>query len=604
MKGVLYMKKVLSLALVLVMLLGISVSAYAAEEKLPEILQITAYNRADGIELNWISENGPDGYNIYRRAAGEAEPTLIAEGIIKPIEGYIDDTVENNVFYVYFICGVKNGVECPQKQSRLIKYVNTPKNIKLSIVSEGIKVEWDAVADATMYRVCHRLKDAYNWKMGPIVTDTSCIVNPSYYGSTFEFSILAFIGDNYRSDFSESASITKLKTPSIRTIENVATGIRIEWANVSDTCNYRVYRRAAGEKYWTYLETVEKSDTYKEYFDSNVKSNVYYSYTVVAEENGVRSAVAASNPVIKHVKTPKLQAVANGTDGSYIRWETVAGATKYVIYRRGAGEETWTQMGQVTSGNKFKDNTTMWGQYYRYTVVAHSGNYKSGFDKNGLVIKFLPLGGTWNNTVIFNFYKGAVTNAKDYYKCPPAYAAKFWQNANGVSFTGSNRAFVSEFQKEYRNAFYSYSNALTVRPYRGTANASDYLPYCYADASQVKSASVVRKGGNYSVKIVLKDLGMPTETSYGVAGVSPMYYNFKEDVGELYRQGYLKSYTASTVYKDYTITAEITPAGKIVNMTHMGPGYVTGSMNFGGDIGTVKANGKVICYATYYNFQY
>lgn len=598
------MKKVLSLALVLVMLLGISIPVHAAEEDAVSIAVIYLENKKEGIYLNWFTDEVPaEIFNVYRRAAGEAEPTLIAENV--EAHNYLDETAVNNTFYKYSVSAVKNGVEGPLKESNLTKFVAAPENVKLSVVSNGIKVEWDAVPGANCYTINYRAKGESYWRMGAsTITGTSRVVKPAIAASTYEFTVMAYSTSYYRSAQSDIATVTNVATPRISTIENCPEGIHIAWNNVSETCGYRVYRRAAGEKYWTYLETVEKSDTYKEYFDSNVKSNVYYSYTVVAEENGVRSAVAASNPVIKHVKTPKLQAVANGTDGSYIRWETVAGATKYVIYRRGAGEATWTQMGQVTSGNRFKDNTTMWGQYYRYTVVAHSGNYKSGFDKNGLVIKFLPLGGTWNNTVIFNFYKGAVTNAKDYYKCPPAYAVKFWQNANGVSFTGSNRAFVSEFQKEYRNAFYSYSNALTVRPYRGTANASEYLPYCYADASQVKSASVVRKGGNYSVKIVLKDLGMPTETSYGVAGVSPMYYNFKEDVGELYRQGYLKSYTASTVYKDYTITAEITPAGKLVNMTHMGPGYVTGSMNFGGDIGTVKANGKVICYASYYNFQY
>ncbi|MBO5065751.1 MAG: hypothetical protein J6D06_06530 [Clostridia bacterium] len=594
------MKKVLSLALVLVMLLGITVPVYAADISDVTVNITNISNSEEGICVEWYKVVGADSYNIYRRAGGESEPSLIAANVTETI--YTDESAESGTYYMYFVSAVIGDNESEKAESRLIKFLSVPTNVKLSIVSNGIKVEWDAVPGADSYRVYYRVKGAEEWSFVASPKATSCVVKPNVAGSTFEVTIISCSGVAYRSTFNQTGySITQVNTPKITLIENTPEGIHITWNNVSNTCKYRVYRRAAGEKYWTYLETVTGT---REYYDDTAKSGVYYSYTVVAEEDGQRSPVATSNPVIKYVATPKLQAVANGTDGSYIRWETVAGATKYVIYRRGAGETTWTQMGQVTSGNRFKDTTTMWGQYYRYTVVAVSGNYKSGFDKNGLVIKFLPLGGTWNNTVIFNFYKGAVTNAKDYYKCPPAYVAKMWQNAGGVNFTGSNREFVSEFQKEFRNAFRPYSNAFTVRPYRGTANASEYLPYCYANASQVKSASVVRKGGNYSVKIVFKDLGMPTETNYGVAGVCPMYYNMQEDVRELYRQDLVSSYTASTVYKDYTITAEITPDGKLVNMTHMAPGYVNASMNFVGGIGNVKASGKIICYASYTNFQY
>ena len=99
-----------------------------------------------------------------------------------------------------------------------------------------------------------------------------------------------------QSKFSKSIpSITKLKTPSIRTIENVAEGIRIEWANVSDTCNYRVYRRAAGEKYWTYLKTVKT--TY--YPDLDVDPGVDYIYTVRAVSGNVMSAFDTNGLVIK-----------------------------------------------------------------------------------------------------------------------------------------------------------------------------------------------------------------------------------------------------------------------------------------------------------------
>ena len=591
------MKKVLSLALVLVMLLGITVPVYAGDISDVTVTITNIKNTAEGVCVEWNKVEGADSYNIYRRAGGESEPSLIAANVTETI--YTDGSAESGTYYMYFVSAVIGDNESEKAEGRLIKFLSIPTNVKLSMVSNGIKVEWDAVVGADSYRVYYRVKGAETWNFVASPKNTSCVVKPNVAGSTFEVTVISCSGLAYRSTFNQTGySITQVNTPKITLIENCPEGIRITWNNVSNTCKYRVYRRAAGEKYWTYLETVTPCS----YIDTTVKSNVYYTYTVVAEEDGHRSAVATSNPVIKHVKTPKLQAVANGTDGSYIRWETVAGATKYVICRRGAGETTWIQVGQVTSGNRFKDTTTMWGQYYRYTVVAHSGNYKSGFDKNGLVIKFLPLGGTWNNTVIFNFYKGAVNNARD--KTQPGYVMKMWQNANAVTFTGSNRAFVSEFQKEFRNSVYSYADPYILRTYKGSTDSEECLPVCYADISQVKSATVARKGGNYFVKLVFKDMGTPTDKNLGVLNISPMFYDMKDVANELYRQGYLTSYTTNTVYKDCAISAEITPDGRLVNMTHMIPCHISGSMNFVGDIGTVKCSGKMICYGTYSSFQY
>ena len=63
----------------------------------------------------------------------------------------------------------------------------------------------------------------------------------------------------------------------------------------------------------------------------------------------------------------------------------VSGATGYRVYRRGAGQSTWTYLGTVTT-NTFTDKNVVKNNYYRYTVRAVSGYY-SGFDTNGLYIK-------------------------------------------------------------------------------------------------------------------------------------------------------------------------------------------------------------------------
>ncbi|MBO5896120.1 MAG: leucine-rich repeat protein, partial [Clostridia bacterium] len=68
--------------------------------------------------------------------------------------------------------------------------------------------------------------------------------------------------------------------------------------------------------------------------------------------------------------TPTPKAI-NALNGIQISWNTVAGATKYVVYRRNAGSSTWIAIGTVTSTSLVDKNVTA-GKYYIYSVRAYN----------------------------------------------------------------------------------------------------------------------------------------------------------------------------------------------------------------------------------------
>lgn len=176
----------------------------------------------------------------------------------------------------------------------------------------------------------------------------------------------------------------KCKAPTITSISNQCDGVLIKWDVPEGADRYRIYRRGAGEKYWTYIA----STTFTYYTDKKATNNAYWRYTVRAVNEGGYGDYN-DGKYIKFVSTPKLTSISNETKGISIKWQNVQGATDYRIYRRGAGEGYWTYLTTVSGVSyidaSVKNNSS---KYYRYTVRAVNG-YFSGFDADGLVIRRL-----------------------------------------------------------------------------------------------------------------------------------------------------------------------------------------------------------------------
>ncbi len=170
---------------------------------------------------------------------------------------------------------------------------------------------------------------------------------------------------------------------------NVVDGIKVTWNTIAEAESYNVYRRAEGEKTWSFISNLEGS----EYLDKNVKNGKYYRYTVKAKNDNGLSKVDATGALIKCVATPVMNKINNATTGIYVDWTKVSGADHYRVYRRAAGETSWKFMGQTRNlwwVDKGVVNAN--GGYYRYTVRAvaktSSGDTYSGYEA-GLLMKRL-----------------------------------------------------------------------------------------------------------------------------------------------------------------------------------------------------------------------
>ncbi len=177
-----------------------------------------------------------------------------------------------------------------------------------------------------------------------------------------------------------SVFATGIATPKTASA-NAVGGIQVDWNEISGAVKYNVYRRGAGEKNYTYLDTT----TGNTYLDKTVKNGQYYCYTVRSfNADGDYSAyVYANTSTRKYVATPKLTKLINSTEGLTLSWDSVLSGASYRVYRRGAGQTTWTYLG-TTTATTYTDSKATSGNYWRYTVRAVSSGYYSGFDTNGL----------------------------------------------------------------------------------------------------------------------------------------------------------------------------------------------------------------------------
>ena len=168
-------------------------------------------------------------------------------------------------------------------------------------------------------------------------------------------------------------------TPHLVSISNATSGIYIKWNAVPGAAFYRVYRRAAGEPYWTFI-----TNTINPFFtDTSADSGNYYRYTVRSVVNG-RYSDFENGLYLKRLSDPGSIKTANNVFGVKVTWNKVAGATKYNVYRRLGGTNTWVYVATTTSTGGV-DKGAVKGKSYAYSIRAINGTGYSAYNASKCV---------------------------------------------------------------------------------------------------------------------------------------------------------------------------------------------------------------------------
>lgn len=178
---------------------------------------------------------------------------------------------------------------------------------------------------------------------------------------------------------------------------------------------------------------------------------------------------------------------------------------------------------------------------------------------------------------IIDFYTKAVNNVK--FGGVAGYSTKAWQYIKDEEcniFTLCNGSFVKDIKKE----LVAEGDAKTSTYCIGSREARKYFPnFTLGDYSKVKSATChVNATGNYVISIVMFDSDTTSINNDSfIYKVTDQHVTWKEDVEPvLAKSTRVKNWSGeSVITKNFTITAEITPNGKFISLTHAGDAVIS-----------------------------
>ena len=305
------------------------------------------------------------------------------------------------------------------------------KTPKVKVVNQlyGVQVSWEEIEGATHYKVFYRKAGSSVWESAsgfrPADEGTSYYTHfEEPYNCYYVFSVVAYF-DSARSPYEKdkTATLYYVAAPVLQSISNHTNGVKIAWKATGSNHSYRVYRRGAGDTYWTYIATT--TDT--SYIDGKATSGNYWRYTVRSVANGYYSSYHNGRYILRLCNPYNIKAnISKG--GVTISWGKVNGATEYSVFCRGAGSNVWCYLGQ-TESTTYVDDRAPINQYCRYTVMAFRGDgWYSSYNTNGPVV--------YTATDLTNHLPVTVSEQYYWFTNPDTGSTSITFNKNGY-FTGS-----------------------------------------------------------------------------------------------------------------------------------------------------------------------
>ena len=344
----------------------------------PKIQSVS--NLEKGVYIQWNTIQKASSYNVYRKVPGGAWY------YIKSVKtnSYLDTSVKNGQEYIYTVRASQNKVLSQYYAGESIKFLSSVDFKSISNVDTGVKLTWDKNSASNGYYLYRKVNDGkWAWYTSVKNSNTTTYIDKNVSsGNTYQYRIRAYSGKILSGYDAAGIPIKFLNTPVFAYGINVNEGIKLSWGNVAGAIEYKVYRKANGEKNW---KLIGKSNT-NEFIDANVESGEFYTYTVRAF-NGVLSSYNPKGVTVKSLFTPELLATTNTINGITLEWGNVEGATNYYVYRKVEGAKNWKQIADV-KGTTYNDETVKEGATYIYTVKAMCGNKMSGYNRDGIKNKY------------------------------------------------------------------------------------------------------------------------------------------------------------------------------------------------------------------------
>ena len=330
---------------------------------------------------------------------------------------------------------------------------------------------WKAVTGAAKYEVYRARSRSGEYIKYSTVTGTS-YTNTSYIenGNTYYYKVRALKSDGTAGAWSSIVSVTYKQTLSAPAVTggNDAQGRpTLKWKAVSGAAKYEVYRaRSKDGDYIKYSTVTGTSYTNTGYIENG---NTYYYKVRALKSDGTAGAWSSIVSVTyRAASTGTLPAptVTGGNDSQgrpTLKWDKVAGAAKYEVYRARSRSGEYIKYSTVTGTSYTNTSYIENGNTYYYKVRA---------------LKSDGTAGAWSSIVSVT-YRAASTGT-----------------LSAPTVTGGN-----DSQGRPTLTWKAVTGAAKYEVYRARSRSGEYIKYSTVTGTSYTNTSYIEDGNTYYYKV-------------------------------------------------------------------------------------------------------
>ncbi len=462
-----------------------------------------------GNYISWTGVKYASVYRVYRKLYGESKWKTLCD--VKTT-GYTDNSIQHGIKYVYTVKAFDGDyASLYNKTGVTAVYLDEPK-IEKPVAGEdnAVILNWNSVEGAEKYCIYKRTADETSYsRIKTLTKDETAFTDTSKKtdGQTLYYKVRAVNGVS-AGLISKPVKITPfLCVKPAAFYENGV--VTVSWDECGET--YYLYKKdGSGE--WSLVYTGDELS----YSDFAVYPDETYTYSLVAEKNGVKSSFSSKGFSLKTLGETVIKSVANSENNSVlIKWNKKDGATGYEIYRKTSGSE-YEKIGVTGNTSSFYDTTEKTNNLrYVYTVRAF-GKYAEGtMNTEGVshlymeapVLVYTKAVKNGGNKISWNAVSGAISY--NVYRKAPGGEWSLLGNTTTLGFTDSKAGSKDKYYytvKAVNGAAESSCmsgfgvNCLNAPVLLSIKKSSSSVKLTWEDVAGAKGYYVYRKedGGSYS----------------------------------------------------------------------------------------------------------
>ena len=331
------------------------------------------------IQVSWSTITNVSYYRLSRSASASSSGTQVYAGTDN---SFTDSQLTANTVYYYTLqaCLNNSANSCSTQSAAnsVSTALDAPAAPTAVAQSNGdIETNWQAVNNATQYRLSRALSINSTYTEIYVGADTNYTDNQTAGGTTYYYTLATCLTIDESSCSAQSAASTATTVPAVPALPVVVAqsngDIETSWQAVNGATYYRLSRSESTDTD-TYTEIYAGANI--NYTDSQVTAGTTYYYTLQACLNSDASSCSAQSadsnataslivPAVPAAPVVTLQS----TSTIDISWQTVSDATLYRLFRSVSANSGFTPI-ETTANTSFTDSQLTAGTTYYYTIAA------------------------------------------------------------------------------------------------------------------------------------------------------------------------------------------------------------------------------------------